>query len=123
MGILGIDFGLRKIGIAISNGDLAEPLSVISNSKNVMDQLESICQKYNVSKIVIGLPGRGKMVELIKRFGIELKTKLAKPVIFWDETLTTVEAKHIGKGKREDQIAAALILQSYLDYEKNKNHG
>jgi len=123
MKILAIDYGLKKIGLALTEGDLAEPLSVISHQPSVFKKISGICQKHGVEKIVIGLP-EGKMVKKVKEFGQKVAKLTGLPVIFQDETLTSKEAiaKMIeaGRGRKtrrekEDAIAAAIILQTYLN--------
>lgn len=126
MGTLGIDFGLKKIGVAIAEGELAEPLLVIENRQSIARKFLEICQEYNIEKIVIGLP-EGEIVADIRRFGENLAKKTHRPVVYQDETLTTKEtiAKMIeaGRGRKyrrekEDAFAAALILQKYLDRQR-----
>lgn len=122
MKLLGIDFGLKKIGLAISEGELAEPLMVIRNHSFLTKKIKAICQKHKVGQIVIGLP-EGKMAKKTCLFGQKLSQKLRLPVFFQEETLTTKEAiakmVEAGRGKKyrreqEDAFAAALILQEYL---------
>lgn len=123
MRILGIDYGLRKIGLAISEGELAEPLSVVSNKQSVTNKISKICRKQKIEKIIIGLP-EGKIVEKVKEFGQKVAELTGVPIIYQDESLTSKEAvvKMIEAGKKrkdrqrlEDAIAAAIILQSYID--------
>lgn len=126
MGTLGIDFGLKKIGVAIAESELAEPLLVIENKQSIARKFLNICQEYNIEKIVIGLP-EGEIVASIRRFGENLAKKTHRPVVYQDETLTTKEtiAKmiEVGRGRKyrrekEDAFAAALILQKYLDRQR-----
>jgi len=123
MKILGIDYGLKKIGLALTEGNLAEPLSVISNRSSVVSKISGVCQKYGIEKIVIGMP-EGKIATKVREFGKKLSQSTKLPVVFQDETLTSQEAiaKMIeaGRGRKyrqtkSDAFAAALILQSYLD--------
>lgn len=118
MKILAVDFGLAKIGLAISEGALAEPLGII-DIRNWELGISRICQEQKIEKIVVGI-SEGKMAERQKEFAKEIEKIAGLPVEFQDETLTTSEAiakmKEIGKRvKDEDAISAALILQSYLD--------
>lgn len=126
MRILGIDYGLRKIGLAISEGILAEPLSVVSNKLSVINKISEICQKHKVEKIIIGMP-EGKIVKKVRGFGQKVAELTGLPVSYQDESLTSKEAtaKMIEAGKKrkdrrrlEDAIAAAIILQAYLDSQK-----
>jgi len=119
MKILGIDFGERRIGLAIAESGLAEPFSIIEVS-DPLSQIVKICEQEKIQKIVLGLPPGS---EKIKKFGRRLMEKTGLEVIFWDETLTSEEAltKMIQAGRpqrkrrRLDDISAALILQEYLD--------
>ena len=118
MRILGIDWGERKIGLAISEEGLAEPLGIILIS-NIKNKILDICQRQEIEKIVIGLP-EGKMARKVKKIAAELAEMTGLPVEFQDETLTSHEAivkmRQIGKRiKQEDAISAALILQAYLE--------
>lgn len=127
MKILGIDFGIAKIGLAIADNGLAQPIGVIEIGGGKRDvggeKIRKICQKYQIEKIVVGLP-EGRIIDEIKEFGEKLREITGLPVVFQDETLTTKEAigKMIEAGKKkkyrqekEDAFAAAIILQSYLD--------
>lgn len=118
MKLLGIDYGKSKIGLASSEGVLAEPLAIIS-AKSALDQIGTICVQKGIEKIIVGI-SEEKMAEETINFVNKLKTKVSVPVEFQDETLTSKDAiakmKQVGKRlKREDAISAALILQSYLD--------
>lgn len=122
MKYLSLDFGLSKIGLALSDGFFALPLKVISNH-NWEKELIPLLLQEKVETIIIGL-SEGKSKDEAKKFGDLLKSKTNIPIIYWDETLTTKEAqikmRESGKNKKyrkkmEDAAAAALILQSYLD--------
>ena len=122
MRILGIDYGLKKIGLAISEGELAEPLGVIRIT-NYELRIANICEKEKIDKIVIGV-SEGNMVTKQRRFGAKLVKITSLPVEFQDETLTSQDAiaKMNQAGKRrkfrrqfQDAVAAAIILQSWLD--------
>ncbi len=124
--VLGIDYGLKKIGLALTDGELAEPLIVIGNKKagqKTLHALQLICQKETIEKIVIGLPESG-LVKEIQKFGSNLGKITGLSVFFQDENLTTQDAivRMIAAGKSrkarkkdEDAVAAALILQNWLD--------
>jgi putative Holliday junction resolvase len=122
--VLGIDYGLRKIGLALADGEWAEPLMVIGNKKEkVLHALQLICQKETIGEIVIGLPESG-LVKEIQKFGSDLAKITGLVVSYQDENLTTQDAivRMIAAGKSrkarkkdEDAVAAALILQSWLD--------
>jgi len=122
MVILGIDFGLKKIGLALAQEGLIQVLGVIKNSPKVFEELEEICRKNEVEKIVIGITSSPLSLE-IKKFSRKLSSELGLLVEFQDETLTSKQAidKMIEAGikkkkrrKLEDGAAAACILKDYL---------
>lgn len=106
--ILGIDFGLANIGLATSEGEIAQPYDVIHNQK----EIPPLVQKLGITKIVVGI-SEGKSKDRAVGFGKKLATMLRLPVEFVDETLSSYEA-----GPKAHDKAAAVILQRYLD---NKN--
>ena len=119
---LGIDFGLKKIGLALAQSGLIQVLGVIRNSPQAITEIGEICRKNEVEKIIIGLPS-GPLSSKIKKFAQKLSLKLSLPVEFQDETLTSRQAiaKMIEEGikkkkrrKLEDAAAAACILKEYL---------
>ena len=126
MRLLGIDYGRKKIGLAISEGILAEPLQVIrySDTKILGEKLQKIIKENNIGKVVVGL-SEGKMAEETKKFLSAIRhTLLPVPVETFDETLSTYNAQRASieagmkRKKRkdmEDAYAATLILQGYLD--------
>jgi putative Holliday junction resolvase len=131
MRFLGIDFGSSRIGIAISDdlGMLAHPLETIPNS-GFLSRLRQIVSEKGVSRIVVGIPRNmdgsyGPAAEKAKLFLSELKSEFAGvQLIAWDERLTTVEAQRLlhaaGRDVKKsrpviDQVAAQVLLQSYLD--------
>lgn len=132
MRILGIDYGSRRIGVAICDelGITAYGIATIvrRNRKQVMEALEELLKQYSVEKIVIGYPVRldgtaGIQCEKVDTFSKVLEIEFTLPVIKWDETLTTKEAEGIlleakvrrrKKKKLVDQLAATLILRGYL---------
>lgn len=144
MRFLGIDYGTKRIGVAISDerGTLAFPKEIVLNDKNTFDRLEEIIQKEKITEIVIGesVDFKGALNALSARievFILELGEKFHLPVHKQKEFLTSVEARRPKDGKksvtyseahskvkqiksgRVDAKAAALILQRYLD---KKNH-
>ena len=140
MRILGIDYGESHIGLAVSD-KLLLTAQVLGNyrSKNKEEDkkyFKELVTKYEIGEIVLGLPLRmdgspGTRVEKTKEFAGWLKKILKIPIIFWDERLTTKQALRILgqqkiKVKRkkilEDQIAASVILSSYLESKRSKNH-
>ena len=132
MRCLGIDFGSSRIGIATSDdlGMLAHPLETIPNDSEFLSRLQKIVLEKGVSRIVVGIPRNmdgsyGPSAEKAKLFLSQLKTEFAGvQLIAWDERLTTVEAQRLlhaaGRDIKKsrpviDQVAAQVLLQSYLD--------
>ncbi len=124
--ILGIDYGEAKIGLAISEGELAQPLGVIEIN-NWQEEISRICQEQGVEKIVVGI-SEGQEAQKTKQFGEELKNLTNLPVEYVDETLSSQKAvekmneaqkPRMKKKSSEHPIAAAIILQDYLDNQKD----
>ena len=123
MNILGIDYGTKRIGVAFSIGQLAEPLEILSNSEEVIDELKKICQERAIEKIVMGLSDR-EMAEMTKQFADRLQSELKLPVEFIDESYSSVQVQDLLRqsGKLNtlkngpiDHFVAAYFLQEYLD--------
>lgn len=140
--ILGIDYGEKNIGLAISdpNNHFALPLETINNGQNLIETLKEIISSKNINCIVVGLPLNlkgepTKKTEEVERFIKMLENKLNIGIKKVDERLTTREAynylmelkelSHSKKKKKTDTLAASLILQKYLDNEKmrRRNEG
>lgn len=133
--ILGIDFGKVRIGLAISDELrlLAHPLQTIPAGKDSVKRIVKIARGRKIDKVVVGIPRRmsGEIGEAAKQaleFVEKLRAQLQCPIETWDERLTTVAANRAltaaGKKTRQtreivDQVAAQMILQSYLDREQN----
>ncbi len=126
MRILGIDYGSKRVGVAVSDeaAALAFPCEVFKNGKNLVKNIKEICQEKNISKIVLGesLDYKGRpnpvMVE-IEKFKILLEKETGLPVVFETKVLTTKQAAASQPdSKKLDASAAALILQTYLDKRK-----
>jgi len=133
MRILGLDYGSRRIGVAVCDelGMTAQGLATITRKNRAADleQIAGFIRRYAVEKIVIGYPLRldgseGIQCGKINRFARRLEDRFSLPVIRRDETLSTKEAEEIlnqrgvrpEKRRQEiDRVAAALILQGYLD--------
>ncbi len=127
MKTLGVDYGEKRIGIAISdeNAIIASRYNILKNDRSIIDNFNNIVQSCGIKKIVFGLP-LGKDGEegissiKVKDFVRRLDIKNIE-IVYWNETLTTYDAglilKKTGRGKRErvDDIAAQIILQEYLD--------
>lgn len=136
MRILGLDYGTKTTGVAVSDplGWTAQGLEIIrrndeNNLKDTINRISELCKHYQVQKIVLGLPKNmnntiGERGEKTLQFKEKLEKKVEVPVVLWDERLTTVAAENmlisadISRQKRKkviDKIAATIILQNYLD--------
>lgn len=123
MKYLGIDFGLKRLGLATSEGNIASPFRIleVNSLKDAVEKVVEVAQKEEFGKIVVGLP-EGKMGQTVLGFVNKLK-KMGWDVETADETLSSRDAlkqmieENIPKKKRQtnDDIAAAIILQNYLD--------
>lgn len=117
MKILALDYGERKIGLAIASTPLAEPYGVVKTAK-WQEKIREVCQKEQVDKIVVGI-SEGKMAEKQREFARKLRQVLNLPVLLVDETLTSREAigkmREVGRKGEEDKFAATLLLQRFLD--------
>lgn len=122
MRYLGIDFGTKRVGIAISDddGSFAFPREIVSSTE-IFEHLIEIVKKENISGIVIGesLASNGEennVVKIAKSFAKKLESKISIPIYFEREDFSSVEAHRYQtkKGNRDDS-AAAVILQRFLD--------
>ena len=135
MRYLGLDIGDRWIGVALSDplGKLASPLTIIERSRESADleAIAGIISQHDVGQVIVGLPrsmdgSLGRQAEKTEAFTQKLRNHIEVPVDFRDERLTTVSARRMiqasqtkkGRKKRDDAIAAAVILQGFLDEER-----
>ncbi|MET3543473.1 putative Holliday junction resolvase [Paenibacillus favisporus] len=133
MRIMGLDYGDRKIGVAVSDmfGWTAQGLEVVERRRDgaEMQRIADLVCEQEVEEIVVGLPKNmngsiGPRGEICIAFADQLRDMLNLPVHLWDERLTTVSAERtlleadVSRKKRRqvvDKMAASLILQNYLD--------
>lgn len=136
MRIMGLDFGSKTVGVAISDKLLvtAQGIEIIRRKdenklRQTLARIEELIVEYEVTEIVLGMPKNmnateGIRVELTREFKDKLERRTGLPVHMWDERLTTVAADKImmeAGVRREnrknyvDMIAAVLILQGFLD--------
>jgi putative pre-16S rRNA nuclease len=132
MRLLGIDHGDSRIGLSISDelASFAHPYRTLQRDKRVFHEIRQIVERERITGIVIGLPKNmdgtlGQSAAKAKAFGGELALVIpAINILFWDERLTTMEAQRAlhaaGKNAKQskkmiDQVAAQILLQSYLD--------
>lgn len=142
MRILGLDYGSKTVGVAVSDplGLTAQGVEIIRRkSENKLRQtlarIEELAAQYQVEKIVLGFPKNmnntlGDRAEKSLELKETLERRTGLPVVMWDERLTTVSANRVlmetgvrreNRKEHVDEIAAVFILQGYLDYLANKN--
>lgn len=131
MKYLGIDFGIKKIGLAYSddNGILAFPFLILKNKKEIEKEIISILIEKKIENIVIGesVNQKGNLNDIskyIKEFVLNLERELEKNkincnILFEKEWFSTIEARRYNNKKDIDHSAAAIILQRYLDKKNN----
>jgi putative Holliday junction resolvase len=130
---MGLDVGERRVGVAVSDelGAIATPLATVERGPRDVTEISDLVREWSVSRLVVGLPtglsGReGPQAALVRSFAVTLEEALPPTVelVFWDERLTTAIAERslIAAGTRRqrrkeqiDAVAAAVLLQSYLD--------
>ena len=125
MKYLGVDWGLNKIGLAVSDGDIASSYRVLNVQKNslyeAVAKIAAIVKSREVEYVILGKP-EGKMGEIVEKVTVALK-KEGLNVILVDETLSTQNAKKMmaemgfkrKARQNDDAVSAAIILQSFLD--------
>ena len=137
MRIMGLDYGSKTVGVAISDslGITAQGIETICRKdenklRKTCARIEALIEEYQVERIVLGLPKHmnneiGDRAKLSIEFGEMLRRRTGLEVVMWDERLPSVEAERVlieSKVRREnrkqyiDKIAAVFILQGYLDY-------
>lgn len=143
MRIMGLDFGSKTVGVAVSDELLltAQGLEIVRRKsedklRQTCARIEELIEEYQVDKIVLGLPknmnnSEGERVEKTKAFKDMISRRTGLEVVLWDERLTTMAADQammeagIRREHRKeyvDKIAAVFILQGYLDYLANRKN-
>lgn len=135
---MGIDYGDRHIGIAVSDELMltAQGVTTVRNSgdERMLKDIAEIAKQYGVTEVVVGLPKNmngsiGPRGQIAIEFGKALQEVLGLPVVMWDERLSTAAAERtlidadVSRKKRKqvvDQMAATMILQNYLDSKSAK---
>lgn len=136
MRILGLDYGSKTVGVAISDplGITAQGVETIwrkqeNHLRQTLARIEELISEYQVERIVLGYPKNmnntiGERAEATEQFKEDLERRTGLEVILWDERLSTVEAERIlmdtgvrreNRKQYVDKMAAAVILQNYLD--------
>lgn len=142
MRIMGLDYGTKTVGVAISDplGLTAQGLETITRKeanklRKTLARIEAVIEEYGVEEIVLGFPKNmdnsvGERAKDCQDFAEMLERRTGLSVILWDERLTTVSAEKVlmeSGVRREnrkaviDKIAAVFILQGYLDFKANQN--
>lgn len=128
MRVLGVDHGSKRIGLAISDetGTVATPVGYVTGGVN---EVVRMATERGAGKIIVGVPRRldgttSAQTESAQKFITALKQATALPVEGWDERLTTAQAERVlieadvrraERKEKRDQLAATILLQSYLD--------
>ena len=139
--LLGLDVGSRRIGVALSQGSVAVPLTIIEHdSRNAsFDRIAELAREHDVAAVVVGLPvgmsgDEGAQARRTRAFGDALAERSGLHIAYQDERLSTAQAARAGGGRampprdrrsvhparragktRVDDLAAAVILQAYID--------
>lgn len=137
MRYLAIDYGERRCGLAVCDPleIVVSPLEVIDNRKNLINRIIEVIETESIEAIVLGLPlnmdnSAGRQAKVVKEFSRRLKEQIDLPIHFQDERLSSFAAKERladadltikEKRKRFDAVAAAYILESFLEQKKRDN--
>jgi putative Holliday junction resolvase len=125
--LLGVDFGARRIGVAVSEGSIAVPLIIVEHidRRRDLERVIALARDRSVDAIVVGLPllmsgEEGEQARRTRRFGDALARLAGVPVVYHDERLSSFRADADvparGRGRaHNDASAAAIILQSWID--------
>ena len=138
MRVLAIDFGTRRIGLAVSDalGITAQGLPSLPRTRldDDLRKIQELTEAYSTERVIVGNPlghggGETTMSRQVAEFADKLRRRVNCAVDLWDERLTTVQANRalratgLSLGKRQqavDRVAATLLLQSYLDFLSNE---
>ena len=136
--ILAIDFGLKRMGLAVSDGlgITAQGLPTLERTRRAHDlqHIQNLAEEYSLERVIVGNPiaQSGKpsaMAGHAEQFAAKLRQRLSCPVELWDERFTSAEANRLlresgisiqKRHRAADRVAAVLLLQSYLDYQANE---
>ena len=142
--LMGLDYGAKTVGVAVSDtlGITAQPVETIwrereTKLRRTLARIDELIEQYQVTELVLGLPGRmngtlGERGEKTLEFQDMLEKRTGLNVILWDERLTTVTADRAmelagvrtqDRKEHLDQVAAVLILQSYMDRIRSEKEG
>jgi putative Holliday junction resolvase len=130
--LMGIDHGRKRLGVALSDPMqiIARPYTIIHRRAKADDfaALRRIIDAEGVAKIVVGLPTDsrdeiGSQARTVIRWAQVLAEAIGLPVVFWDESFSSIEAESLGRrpGEPVDDLAAAVMLQEYLEAKGTQN--
>lgn len=128
MRYMGIDYGRKRIGVAISDevGNFAFPHSVLTANGELISKIKSLCQEQKVGAIVMGESKDfhqkdNPIMKAVLAFKLEIEKETALPVYLEPEFMTSAEAEHLqGKNDKLDASAAAIILKSFLEKHRDE---
>lgn len=138
MRVLAIDFGMKRMGLAISDalGITAQGLPTLTRTRldDDLGKIRALTEEYATERVIVGNPlghggGETSMSRHVAEFAEKLRRRVSRPVDLWDERLTSVEANRtlrevgLSLGKRKqavDRVAATILLQSYIDFLANE---
>jgi putative holliday junction resolvase len=130
--LMGLDHGLKRIGVAVGDatGLIARELTIIQRTSNQADfaRLHQLIRQEQITTLVVGLPHNDQVADdaqtqaqTVRRWVERFQLTIHVPVVYWDEQLTSVDARELSiqKGRKArdpiDDLAARVMLQSYLD--------
>ncbi len=124
--LLGIDYGEKKVGFALADTEtrIATPYKILINDKDLLDKIKDICIKEEIGKIIVGVPltlksASSKQTNIVLKFIEKVKKATYLDIAEQDERLSSAYAKSLLKEMKvkhlDDDVAAMIILQSYLD--------
>jgi putative Holliday junction resolvase len=135
---LGLDIGEKRIGVAVSDPDglIAIPLTIVERKSDdsALSEITALIREHDIERLVVGLPrsldgSLGKQAQAVQSFAQALRALTSLPVVDWDERLSTLYAQRMmveagvkrdKRKKRLDSVAAAIVLQGYLDRLRNE---
>ncbi len=139
MRYLAIDYGVKTTGLAVCDPTetVVSPVAVLASSKDLPAKILELIHNENINAIVLGLPlnmdgSQGGQVKIVRDFADKLKEKIDIPILYQDERLTTFAAEEKladselprrKKRMRIDAVAAAEILQAFLDAKSERDSG
>jgi len=131
-----VDFGEKRVGLALSDplGLTAQGMETLEpeNEGELLRKIEEMVAQKGITKVVVGLPlnmdgSRGPTAKRVLKFTGRLRERLKKPIVTWDERLSTISAQRAlndmgrrikGRKGEVDRLAATIILQSYLESQR-----